>query len=319
MTNETKKPLGPILQEMLAVAAEADRTEPLVLAELRRGRNAVTITSARAWFAVWDTVHGQLRDFAMHMVLPAIRLLRDPAFPREAVPGMIGGFLLPNARFLRQFGFPELPRWAEAMAAADPADPDLDAALATYGRYANRLNAWVFHYFPWDLADHWDFSATEPAAAAAPAPAKPTAAIEPTDDRITISFPDLGLSVRAWLATNANPELVADVKRALPFTTFIDHASIAGESMFSWSPLLTTAPIRVTERISEAPPGRIRFSQNTGQKFTIQYGTIHETIDVAVLGAVLPDDLPTLNEIGARVRHATTVTKDLVWMTVAPA
>lgn len=309
--------LASVLQEMVATVEEADRREPEALATMRKGQpGAIQFGSARSWFAVWDTVQGGLRDFSMHMVLPAIRLNRDPSFPREAIPKMIGGFILPNARFVGQFGFPELTRWAEAMAAADPSDPDLDAALAMYGRYANRLHSWIFHYFAWDVADHLPFSA--PAKAGKAAASKPAPTVSPTSDRIVIEFPGLGLSVRAWIS-DANPKLVADVKRAMPFTTFIDHASVAGESMFAWSPLLSTAPTPVTERVCDAPVGRIRFSQNTGMKFTIQYGETHETIFVAVLGAVLDEDLPILRDVGAKVRHATTVTKDLVWMTVRPA
>ena len=309
--------LAAVLKDIAAAVEDVDRTEPTPLADLRRGRaGAIHFGSARSWFAVWDSVQGLLRDFSMHMVLPAVRLYRDPAFPRAAVPRMIGGFILPNARFLSQFGFPELQRWAETMAAADPADADLDACLAAYGRYANRLHSWIFHYFPWDVADHWPFEA--PTAQPRAAAVKPAPRVGPTGDIIRIVFPGLGLSVRAWLS-DANPELVAEVKAAMPFTTFIDHASVAGESMFAWAPLLSTAPTPVTERVCDAPPGRIRFSQNTGQKFTIQYGETHETIRVAVLGAVVDDDLPILREIGARVRHATTVTKDLVWMTVRAA
>ncbi|EPX85222.1 hypothetical protein [Salipiger mucosus] len=321
MDQATPPPLAPVLAEMRAAADLADVQEPPVLADLRQGRSPIALGSARSWFAVWDAVQGQLRDFSMHMILPAVRLYRDDSFPRTAVPRMIGGFILPNARFLAQFGFPELTRWAEAMAAADPRDPDLDAALATYGRYANRLNAWVFHHFPWDMADDWDFTPPPPAAPHAEAPQAPAtrAGIAPTDTRITIAFPDLGLSVEAWLADTANPALVAEFRAALPFRVFIDHASVAGESMFAWSPLYSTTPPDVAERVCDAPPGRLRFSQNTGQKFTIQYGETHETIEVAVLGAVQDADLGTLREIGAQVRHATTVTKDLVWMEVSEA
>lgn len=309
--------LDALLAEMLAVADRADIEEPKVLADLREGRSPIHLGSARSWFAVWDAVQGLLRDFSMHMTLPAVRLYRDPSFPRDAVPQMIAGFLVPNARFLAQFGFPELIRWAEAMAGADPSDPDLDAALATYSRYANRLNAWVFHYFRWDAGDHWEFTPPPPQQAETQAHSPAPVEIAPAAPLIRIAFPGLNLSVRAWLAEAANPEIVADLRAALPFRVFIDHASVAGESMFAWTPLCSTSPVRVAERVCDAPPGRIRFSQNTGQKFTIQYGETHETILVAALGAVFPEDMDTLREIGAKVRHATTVTKELVWMEVS--
>ena len=304
----------PTLNEMLATVAAADRTEPPVLAALRRGRSPIRFDSTRTWFATWDAVQGLLRDFAMHMVLPAVRLHRNPEFPREAVPATIAGFLLPNARFLAQFGFPELPRWAEALAAADPGDPNLDAALSAYGRYVNRLNAWAFHHFPWDRPE-----VTVAEAAPVKGPPEIEADLAPTEDLIRITFPDLGVSVRAWLAVDGNPELVADVRAALPFTTFLDHASTAGDEMVAWVPLFSTALPRLTERLCDAPAGRLGFSQSAGQQFAIQYGRSVDLFEVAVLGGVLAGDLATLREVGAKVRHATMVTKDLIWMTVAAA
>lgn len=315
-----KQTLASTVAEIGSYLEAADRAEPAVLADLRKGHSPIQFGSVAQWFATWDSVQGILRDFSMHMLLPAVRLLRDPAYPRGAIAATVSAFVVPNARFLAQFGFPELVRWAEAIAAGDPADPDFDAALAGLARYANRLHAWSFHYFPWEIAERAGFRLPQQPerAEVGHAGASRSAPVTPTGDHIRISFPGLGKSVRAWVASNANPELVADVKAALPFTAFIDHASVAGESMFAWAPLVSTAPLRVTERVCDAPPGRIRFSQNTGQKFTIQYGQTHETIHVAVLGSVVEADLDTLREIGAAVRHATTVTKDLVWMTVEP-
>ena len=311
--------LAPIVAEIRSFLEAADREEPGVLADLRNGHSPIRFSSVAQWFATWDSVQGILRDFSMHMALPAVRLLRDPDFPREAIAPTVSAFVAPNARFLSQFGFPEIIRWAEAIAASDPADPDFDTALAGLARYANRLHSWSFHYFPWEIAERAGFKLPQQRAeesSHAVTAVSRSAKVIPTGDFIRIGFPDLGKSVRAWLASDANPELVADVKDALPFTTFIDHASVAGESMFAWAPMVSTAPLRMTERVCDAPRGRIRFSQNTGQKFTIQYGETHETIHVAVLGSVVDEDVETLREIGAAVRHATTVTKDLVWMTV---
>ncbi len=315
--------LRPLLADILAQVEAADRAEPVVLADLRAGRPGVLhFGSARAWFAVWDSLHGGLRDFSMHMMLAAVRLNRNAAFPKSAVPLAVGTFLMPAARFLAQYGFPEFPRWIETLTEAPADDPDFDACLAGMARYANRLNSWIFHYFPWDVADGWNFAPAErnapPPVLKGPAETAGPVNVAPTNDLIRISFAGPDLSVRAWLS-DCNPDLVADVRAAMPFTSFIDHASMAGQSMFSWTPVFSTAPTPVTERVCDAPVGRLRFSQNTGQKLTLQYGPVHESIRVAVLGAVLEEDLPVLKRVGETVRRATQETKDIVWMTVEPA
>jgi hypothetical protein len=118
------------------------------------------------------------------------------------------------------------------------------------------------------------------------------------------------------LATTENPELCEDVIKALPFTIIQDHAVVSGQSIYAWTPIVSTAPVRVKERQCDAPIGRIRFSQGTGQKFIVQYGAVTEDIATPVLGEVLPEHAARLEEVGRRVWDSTFDSKEPIWLKV---
>lgn len=116
--------------------------------------------------------------------------------------------------------------------------------------------------------------------------------------RIQFEWPDLGLSARATLAVELNPELCKEVWDALPIDTIMSNAIVTGGSMYSWAPMLSFAPIRYKEAINKAPIGQLRYSQNTGNKIIIQYDKCTEDVMGAVLGQIDPDDLEIVQRVG---------------------
>ena len=98
-----------------------------------------------------------------------------------------------------------------------------------------------------------------------------------------------------------------------------DHAVVTGESIYAWTPLISTAPIRVREAICDAPKGRIRFSQSTGQKFIVQYGPTTEDLAQPVLGEVVPEHADRLDEIGPQGLGEHLRDQKLIWLYVALA
>ena len=131
-----------------------------------------------------------------------------------------------------------------------------------------------------------------------------------------MTWEPLGISARAWLAVEQNPELCQDLLAALPFTILQQHPMVTGESLFAWTPLASTAPVRVLEEIRFAPIGRLRFSQRTGQKIIVQYGATKETIFAPVLGGIVKEDIPKLPGLGRAVWQANYKSKDLIWLKV---
>lgn len=68
-----------------------------------------------------------------------------------------------------------------------------------------------------------------------------------------------------------------------------------------WLPYLSVAPTPTKEAIVDAPIGRIRLSQATGSKLSIQYGRGLEPAQQAVLGQVDAEHIDVLRRIGREV------------------
>jgi Cucumopine synthase C-terminal helical bundle domain len=119
--------------------------------------------------------------------------------------------------------------------------------------------------------------------------------------RISVSWPELGVTVGAALADEQSPELCAELVRHLPFSILQSHPVVSGSSVTMWLPYLSTAPTPALESILDAPIGRIRLSQTTGSKLSIQYGKGLEPAKQAVLGQIDEDGLAVLPRVGREV------------------
>jgi cucumopine synthase-like protein len=119
--------------------------------------------------------------------------------------------------------------------------------------------------------------------------------------RISIAWPELEVTVGATLAREANPELCEEFTRHLPFGILQSHPVVSGSSVTMWLPYLSTASTRTRESIVDAPIGRIRLSQATGSKISIQYGKGLEPARQAVLGVVDDEHRDVLPRIGREV------------------
>lgn len=127
--------------------------------------------------------------------------------------------------------------------------------------------------------------------------------------KILLEWPDLQLKAYATLAEDQNPELCEELLKALPMDSIMNNAVITDGSMYCWLPMLSFAPIRVKERIDLAPIGRLRFSQNTGNKLIVQYSACNEDILGAVLGMVDPEYLDVIRCVGAAASESIFMTK----------
>ena len=233
---------------------------------------------------------------------------------------VLDAFDPPYSNYLRYSGFPQMGEYAAALrslVARNQSREEVIQAMRAYVAYTNRLAAWSFHYFPWELGKRFQYAEPE-----VPPPdigdLKRRVRIR-NGRPIRLTWQPLGASVKAVLATSENPELCDDLLRALPFTILQDHAVVTGESMYAWTPIVSTAPIHVRERICDAPMGRLRFSQSTGQKLIVQYGSTTEDLAQPVLGEILGPDVEKLPEVGRKVWESTYESKALIWLAVEAA
>ena len=127
--------------------------------------------------------------------------------------------------------------------------------------------------------------------------------------RILLEWPDLGLFAVAELADDKNKELCDDLWNALPIKSIMNNAVITDGSMYCWLPLLSFAPIHYKERIDQAPIGRLRYSQGTGNKLIVQYSECFEDVKGTVLGEVIPEHIDIIRKVGEKARDSIFMTK----------
>lgn len=307
------KSMSAYVEEVDAETLRIESEEPVELQKLRTGALDDRAGSYGQYFGTWDIASGMLRDFSMYTLYPLLRIAR--AQQVADLQPFIEELFEPYTNYLGYSGMPTLERFSLGLRSlAKSADKgEIEVGLCAYFRYANRLYSWVYHYFPWGLGEHFVYSDEAGIEQPSPLEAEPS---HPSDPMIRMTWPELNTSVRATLAMSANPELCTELYQSLPFKIIQSHPMVSGKSLFAWTPLASTAPIRAREEIRLAPKGRLRFSQRTGQKLILQYGPTTETIMAPVLGMVLHEDLDKLDAVGEAIWDSVYKTKQKIWLEV---
>ncbi|MBI1778113.1 MAG: DUF3830 family protein [Proteobacteria bacterium] len=135
--------------------------------------------------------------------------------------------------------------------------------------------------------------------------------------KIDIRWPELDITVVAELADETNPELCEEFWQHLPFKVLQAHPVVSGESVYAWTPIVSTAPVRHREQIMNCPVGRLRYSQATGNKFSVQYGRGLEPLAQPVLGMVLPEYHAQLPIVGKAIWENVFWRKELLFVVVS--
>ncbi|WP_176086871.1 hypothetical protein [Martelella sp. HB161492] len=307
-----------IIAEIEAAIAEALSFEPEEMRLVRTGKHGDNAGSFGQYFATLDIYAGMMRDYAGYTLYPMIRMAQSGDYDARTLAGMFAAFSPAYATYLGYSGVRKLGDFAAALkdAFVVASVADIAAGLIALNRYVNRLNSWSHHYFPWALGEQFRYDSV---------PERDERYYETGnsfkkgsigDLYIRMTWEPLGISAVAELATRDNPELCADFLAGLPFRVTQEHAVVTGESMYAWTPIMSTAPVNWREMIREAPFGRMRYSQNTGQKLIIQYGPTTEDLYAPVLGQILPEYLPGIRSLGEKVWDANYTTKALIWLTV---
>lgn len=298
-----------------------DRTRHLMASEpdeiraLRTGTLPLQPGSYGQYFTTWDLANGILRDYSMNLY-QLVRMAANEELSVASVLTVMQTLDPIYSKYLGYSGFPALEHYAEQVSQLPPGTDraTLVTALSDLAEYVNRLTSWSHHYFPWSIGEHYRYDTEDawPPPAAAPGVHGDRSRRVP----VRLAWEPLGIEIAAEIATDLNGRLCADFLAALPFTVLQDHAVVSGKSMYAWAPLVSVAPAPVIERICDAPAGRLRFSQATGSKLVIQYGTTTETLSVPVLGMVAASDLDAIDKVGRAVWESTFRTKETIWLTV---
>lgn len=307
--------LSDVVKAVKEATVAIESTEPKEIHDIRTGTFAVGTNNQ--YFTNWDFVNGMLRDQSMYTWYPLLLTFEDERFSLEQCCTLVHRFDHPYSNYLRYSGLQEMGAFAAAVTkylpTASTRQEATDAVRAVLA-YLNRLAAWSFHYFPWSIGKHLTYTAPEGSVAAL---ADLSRRVKISDgQKVRLTWQPLGISVIAVFATKENPELCNDILQALPFTVVQDHAVVSGESMYAWAPVISTSPVHVKERQCDAPIGRIRFSQGTGQKIIFQYGEVTEDIATPVLGEILPEYSGELAKVGRAVLDSNFGDKQPILLTV---
>ncbi|KAF8736273.1 hypothetical protein AX14_000584 [Amanita brunnescens Koide BX004] len=277
MADEDFRTLTAVVEALFAETTAIRTTEPEEIRKLRTGSLDNKVGTNGQYFATWDFANGKLRDYSTYTWYPLLQLAEDPSFSIE----QLGRFALalrlhlPSATTREQFVL----------------------AVRTYYAYTNQLVAWSFHYFPWNLGAQFIYQNPDHPATSLTDLSRRVHVRE--GRRIKLTWEPIGITADACLAINENRELCNDVIAALPFTVLQDHAVVSGESIYAWTPVVSTSKI-----------------QTSGNKLIVQYGVVTEDIESPVLGEVVPEHVDRLTEVGRRVLQSTFETKELIWLKV---
>jgi hypothetical protein len=297
--------------EMRAITERLQTEEPQEIRSLRTGSLPYQPGSYGQYFTTWDFAHGILRDYSMNLY-QLLRMAANEDLSVENVLTILQTLDPIYSQYLGYSGFATLAKVAESIAQSSITHrAALLDVLAAFTGYVNRLVAWSHHYFPWHVGDYYAY----PARIESPPP-KPPVSLDGQGVPIRLSWQPVGIEAVATLSSDLNEDLCSDFLAALPFTVLQDHAMVTGESMYAWTPLVNLAPVPVTERICDAPIGRLRYSQATGNKLVVQYGLTTEILRAPVLGQVRAEDLGKLRDVGKAVWDSNFRTKDHIWLTV---
>ncbi len=130
------------------------REEPDELKKLRLGIIDNDAGSYGQYFTTWDFANGMVRDYSMYTLYPLLRLSLDSSFALEHCKKMFKVLDPQYTVYLGYSGYRTLDRFGREFQAAMETMTKKDEfvqLLTSLLRYANKLAAWSYHYFPWSL------------------------------------------------------------------------------------------------------------------------------------------------------------------------
>jgi hypothetical protein len=87
---------------------------------------------------------------------------------------------------------------------------------------------------------------------------------------------------------------------------------VTGDIIYCWTPLVSIAPVRVQNKHTEAPIGRVSYSQGSGNKVIIKYGLCSEDLNAPILAQVIEDDLEDLKWVSKEIWDNTMAKKEII-------
>jgi hypothetical protein len=139
-----------ILRELEAITEQ----EPAELRALRTGDLPYRPGCFGQYWTAWDFANGMIRDFSMYTVHGLYKLALTGRYDMAQLSTMLEMFHPPYTEYLGYSGYRTLQRLCVELRAAARESSDVDEFLVCYEaflKYVNKLAAWSYHYFSWDI------------------------------------------------------------------------------------------------------------------------------------------------------------------------
>ncbi|MED6178039.1 hypothetical protein PIB30_103931 [Stylosanthes scabra] len=176
----------------------------------------------------WDFANGMIRDDSTCTWYSLLITFEDHRFSLDQCCALVHLFDNHCTNFLRYSGFEEMAVLAAAMSKYLPTATTREEAVKAvraFVAYLNRLAAWSFHYFPWDIGKHLTYYTT----ASVTAPSDLSRRVHVTEGiKVRMTWQPLGISVVVTLATKENPELCNHYYIALLYRRLLPTAKEHG-------------------------------------------------------------------------------------------
>ena len=132
--------------------------------ELRTIRHADVGNGAGSYDQKWapiDFSNGMIRDFSMYTVYPILKLAYCEDYSLSQLKEMFEVFHPPYCEYLGYTGMRKMQEFSNRMHDCFDEFQNKNEFIALYRTfliYTNKLAAWSYHYFTWDIGYTWSSS-----------------------------------------------------------------------------------------------------------------------------------------------------------------
>ena len=134
------------------------KDEPKELYNFRTNKAGTEAGSFGEYWAVIDFAVGMLRDLAGYTMYPIFQMALKPEFTLEHIREIYMLMHPPVTEYLGYSGMFELRTFCRRFRECFDEFESKDEFIELYKvflMYVNKLEAWCYHYFPWELGYEW--------------------------------------------------------------------------------------------------------------------------------------------------------------------
>lgn len=130
------------------------KEEPAELKVLRLGLLENEAGTKGQYWTTWDFANGMIRDFSMYTMFPILRAAHSEEVDLPALKKLVEVFHPPYTVYLRYSGYQTMLDLDEEFRTLLPSFETKEQFIEFYTeflRYTNKLAAWSYHYFTWEV------------------------------------------------------------------------------------------------------------------------------------------------------------------------